>query len=365
MDDSRAANSRAVTIYDVARAAGVAPSTVSRAFSRPGRVNAATAERIRMVADDLGYRTNPLARALSTARTQMLALMVSDVGNPFYAEVIRGAQTAASAGGSTILLVDAQESGRRERAALERLLPTVDGVVLAGTRMADSAIRMIAKQKPVIVLNRAVVDVPSVVTDNARGARLAVEHLAGLGHESLAYAAGPEASWADSKRWQSLRDSAGELDLRIRRLGPFSPDLRGGLRAADALTGQPATAVVAYNDQVAIGLVRGLTGLGRRVPEDVSVVGFDNIDAAGLVTPGLTTVAAPLRVEGRSAVEHLLAMIAGGAPGVGRSMVLPVRLVVRESTGQRSRNSTSPASGTTNVSPSERNASMSTSAGSR
>src|SRR3954453_17165551 len=148
---------RAVTIYDVARAAGVAPSTVSRAFSRPGRVNAGTAERVRTVADELGYRTNPLARALSTARTGMVALMVSDVGNPFYAEVIRGAQTAASAAGCTILLADAQESGRRERSALERLLPTVDGVVLAGTRMADSAIRMIAKQKPVVVLNRAVV----------------------------------------------------------------------------------------------------------------------------------------------------------------------------------------------------------------
>src|SRR3954454_14945114 len=223
---------RAVTIYDVAKAAGVAPSTVSRAFSRPGRVSAGTAERIRTVADDLGYRTNPLARALSTARTQLIALMVSDVGNPFYAEVIRGAQTAASAGGCTILLADAQESGRRERAALERLLPTVDGVVLAGTRMSDSAIRMIAKHKPVIVLNRAVVDVPSVVTDNARGARLAVEHLAGLGHESLAYAAGPEASWADAKRWQSVRDVAWQLDLRVRLRGPSSRDLPGGIYAA-------------------------------------------------------------------------------------------------------------------------------------
>ena len=116
---------------------------------------------------------------------------------------------------------------------------------------------------------------------------------------------------------------------------------------------------------MAIGLVRGLTALGRQVPRDVSVVGFDDIEAAGLVTPGLTTVAAPLRVEGRAAVEHLLAMIGGAEPRVGRSMVLPVRLVVRESTGQRSRYSTSPASGTTNVSPSARNASRSTDAGSR
>ena len=147
-----------------------------------------------------------------------------------------------------------------ERAALERLLPTVDGVVLAGTRMSDSAIRMIAKQKPVIVLNRAVVDVPSVVTDNARGARLAVEHLAGLGHESLAYAAGPEASWADGKRWQSLRDAAARpATCGSAGWARSPPTVAGGLRAADALTGSRATAVVAYNDQMAIGLVRGLT----------------------------------------------------------------------------------------------------------
>ena len=116
---------RAVTIYDVAREAGVAPSTVSRAFSRPGRVHAATAERVREVAGRLGYRANPLARALSTARTHLLALVVSDVANPFYAEIVRGAQAAAARAGSTVLLVDAQESDRTERAAVERALAAV------------------------------------------------------------------------------------------------------------------------------------------------------------------------------------------------------------------------------------------------
>ena len=118
------------TIYDVAKAAGVAPSTVSRAFSRPGRVNAETAERIRQVAEELGYRTNPLARALPTGRTSMLALIVSDVTNPFYFEIIRGAQRAANAADYTMLLADVQESGRLEREALERALPLVEGVVL-------------------------------------------------------------------------------------------------------------------------------------------------------------------------------------------------------------------------------------------
>jgi LacI family transcriptional regulator, repressor for deo operon, udp, cdd, tsx, nupC, and nupG len=356
---------RDVTIYDVARAAGVAASTVSRAFSRPGRVNAATAERIRQVADTLGYRTNPLARALSTARTHMLALLVSDIGNPVYAEMVRGAQAAATEAGYTVLLADSQESDRQERASLERALPSVDGVVLAGSRMSDAAIRMIAKQKPVVVLGRAVVDVPSVVPDNARGARLAAEHLAGLGHSALTYVAGPAASWADGVRWRSLLETAEDLQLRLRRTGPFSPDVPGGVRAAAELLAQPTSAVVAYNDQLAIGVVRGLRGRGVRVPADVSVVGFDNIGAAELVTPGLTTVAAPLHAGGAAATRALLAMVQGAPGSTGAPLVLPVRLVVRGSTAQRSRKSTSPASRTTKVSPSAAQASPSTDAGSR
>lgn len=363
MDDTD--GPRSVTIYDVARAAGVAPSTVSRTFSRPGRVNATTAERIRGVADRLGYRTNPLARALSTARSHMLALVVSDVANPFYSEIIRGAQTAATEAGYTILLADAQESDRLERSAVERVLPVVDGVVLGGSRMSDSGIRMIAKQKPVVVLNRAVVDVPSVVPDNARGMRLAVEHLSGLGHDSITYVAGPKASWADGMRWRSLQDVAADLQLRVRRSGPFGPDVPGGVRAAEEVSSSGASAVVAYNDQVAIGLIRGLGSRGVAVPRQVSVVGFDNIGAAELITPGLTTVAAPLHTEGATATKHVLAMVEGAQSRTGQPMVLPVRLVERGSTAQRMRKRTSPASGTTNVSPSARKASRSTVAGSR
>jgi LacI family transcriptional regulator len=345
---------RAVTIYDVARVAGVAPSTVSRTFSRPGRVNAATAERIREVADRLGYRANPLARALSTARSHMIALVVSDVANPFYSEIIRGAQATAAQAGCTIVLADAQESDRLERSSLERVLPVVDGVVLGGSRMSDSSIRMIAKQKPVVVLNRVVVDVPSVVPDNAAGIRSAVEHLSGLGHDAVTYVAGPEASWADGMRWRSLQDTAADLQLRVRRIGPVTPDVPGGMRAAEEVASSGASAVVAYNDQVAIGLVRGLGSRGVAVPRDVSVVGFDNIGAAELITPGLTTVASPLRTEGATAIKHLLAMVEGAQPRTGAPMVLPVRLVERGSTAQRSRKRTSPASGTTNVSPSAR-----------
>ncbi|HET8601416.1 MAG TPA: LacI family DNA-binding transcriptional regulator [Segeticoccus sp.] len=334
---------RPPTIYDVARAAGVAPSTVSRAFSRPGRVNAETAERIRQAAEELGYRVNPLARGLSSHRTAMIALMISDITNPFYFPIIRGAESAVAEAGYTMLLADTQESDRMERQALERSLPTVEGIVLASTRMSDSAIRMTAKQKPMIVLNRAVRDVPSVVTDNARGMRRAAEHLGELGHDHLTYVAGPEASWADGMRWRALREAGVELELRVRRIGPVAPTVRGGTDAVQAWTERPTTGVIAYNDQVAIGLIRGITARGIAVPRDVSVVGFDNIFAADLVSPGLTTVAAPLHALGSTAARNLIALIGGATSRAGRPAVLPTRLVIRESTAQRRRKRTSPA----------------------
>jgi DNA-binding LacI/PurR family transcriptional regulator len=353
------------TIYDVARAAGVASSTVSRAFARPGRVNAETAERIRRVAAELGYRTNPLARALPTGRTSMISLVISDVTNPFYNEIIRGAQAAATEAGYTTLLTDAQESGATEREALERALSMVDGIVLATSRMSDSAIRMIAKQRPVIVLNRAVADVPSVVTDNPRGMRRAVEHLGELGHERITYLAGPEASWADGTRWRALHEAVHELELHAHRLGPYEPTVAGGAAAAADLARHPTSAVIAYNDLMAIGLIRALTAMGVRVPDDVSVVGFDNIFAAELITPALTTVAAPLHAMGQAAVRNLLALARGARPTAQGPVSLPTQLVVRASTGHRRRNRTSPAWGTTKVSGSAARASTSTAAGSR
>lgn len=350
-DDSPSAGAPAQrhtpTIYDVAKAAGVAPSTVSRAFSRPGRVNAETAERIRQVAAELGYRTNPLARALPTGRTSLLAIVTADVTNPFFFEIIRGAEAAAAEAGYTMIVVDVQESPEAERRALDRALPLVEGIVLATSRMSDSSIRVAAKQRPTVVLNRVMTDVPSVVTDNARGARRAVEHLAELGHTTLTYAAGPEASWADGMRWRSVREAAYELELRTRRLGPFPPTQAGGLAAAQALRQNPTTAVIAYNDLIAIGLLRGLSRLGARVPQDVSVVGFDNIFGSDFCDPPLTTVAAPLRHLGSYAVTTLLEEMKRRRSGPLRPALLPAQLVVRGSTGRRPRRRTWPPAAAT------------------
>ena len=328
---------RVPTIYDVALACGVAPSTVSRAFSRPGRVNAETAARIRQVAEEMGYRANPLARALPTGKTSLLALVVSDVTNPFYFGIIRGAELAANEADYTLLVADVYESAVVERKALERALPLVEGVVLGTSRMSDSAIRVMAQQRPTVVLNRVLTGIPSVVTDNTRGMRSAVEHLAGLEHRTVAYVAGPEASWADGMRWRAMRESADELGLRVLRFGPYAPTLGGGGEAAEAVAASAATAVVAYNDVVAIGLMRALQASGVRVPRDVSVVGFDNIFGAELCSPTLTTVAAPLAALGGYAVRTLLAGMGSRTPPQVRPALLPATLVVRESTARRLR----------------------------
>ena len=323
----------APTIYDVAAEVGVAPSTVSRAFSRPGRVNSETAARIHAAAERLGYRANPLARALPTGRTSMLAMVVSDVTNPFYFQIIRGAEAAANEQDFTLLVADVLEDPAVERLALERALPFTEGLLLGTSRMSDSAVRVIARQRPTVVLNRVVAGIPSVVTDNAKGMRRAVEHLGALGHRSLVYVAGPEASWADGMRWQSMREAAHELDLHVHRVGAFPPTLAGGALAAEPVLAARTTAVVAYNDLVAIGLLRRLRELGVGVPEQLSVVGFDDIFGAELCTPTLTTVAAPLAALGQYAVRLLLHESRVRTPASTRPARLSAHLVERESTG--------------------------------
>lgn len=327
------ASPRAATIYDVARAAQVSPSTVSRTFSRPGRVSSATARRIREVADELGYRSGEVFRAATPARSRTIALAVSDVANPVYFPIIRGAEHAAARSGFTMLLADAQESEAIEREILARTLPLVDGLVITSSRISDTDLRTLAKTLPVVVVNRHVAGLPSVVPDTARGIRRAVEHLAVLGHSRIGYLAGPEASWADGVRWRAVREACLELGLTDLRLGPFAPTVAGGMTASDLVAERGVEAVIAYNDLIAMGLMRGLPRHGLLVPRDVSVVGFDDIFAADLVTPGLTTVGAPLQALGETAVRNVVAL-AGGATWQRRDpVVVPTRLVVRESTG--------------------------------
>lgn len=327
-----AAKRRAPTIYDVASRAGVAPSTVSRAFARPGRVSFETAERIRAAADELGYRARTISRRSDSREgTRMIALVLADISNPVYIDLLRGAEEAAAEAGYTLLVANAQESVTREQEALERVLPLVDGVLMVSSRMSDSAVRMTAKQKPTIMLNRAVSGVVSVVSDNAMGTRRAVEHLVSQGVRDITYIAGPEASWADGMRWRAVRETGAALHARIHRLGPTAPTLAGGRTAALQWIPQRTRGVICYNDLMALGFVRTLHEQGLSVPGDAAVVGYDNIMGLPLLSPTMSTIAAPVQALGSTAAKNLIAMIRGAQPTSSRPLVLPTKLVVRQS----------------------------------
>ena len=321
------------TIYDVASAAGVATSTVSRAFSNPNRVNAATRDRILAVATELGYRPNPHARALPSGRSRTVAMVVSDITNPHYFELIRGAEQRAKASEYTLVLVNAEESPRIEYEQIQRLVSSVDGFVLAASRLPDENLQQVAAQRAVVLMNRELTGLPSVVLDHEQGCRQIVEHLASLGHRHLVYLAGPRNSWMAKTRWEALRSAAADLGVRADRVGPFTPRVSQGGAAADAGLHTGATAIVAHNDLLAIGVVQRLAQRSVHVPDDVSVVGFDDIFAADLCTPRLTTLGGAHAEVGRAAVEILLDAV---SPVATRStparVVLPSELVLRSST---------------------------------
>lgn len=323
---------RRATITDVARAAEVNPSTVSRAFSNPGRVNVHTREHVLEVAAELGYSPNPMARALESGRTDTVALLVPDITNPYFAGVIKGAERAAAAAGQTLVLGDTQENAAREEELIGRLGAAVDGFVLAASRMPDDALLRAAELNSVTLVNRAIRGISFVVADYENGTRQIVDHLASLGHRSLVFLGGPPESWSGARRWAGLRAAARSAKVKVRRVGPYAPSLAGGPAAADAAVAAGATAVICHNDMLAIGVLRRLSERGIGVPDQVSVVGFDNIFGSDLCTPSLTTLAERTQDAGARAIELLGQQAYQRVAEPGTAM-LPTQLVIRESTG--------------------------------
>jgi LacI family transcriptional regulator len=219
---------------------------------------------------------------------------------------------------------------------------SVDGFLLAASRQPDDALVELAATRPVVLINRRVRDVASVVVEHTEGCRQIVAHLASLGHTSLVYLAGPSNSWMASSRWAAIRAAAAELGLAAQRSGPYAPTVSSGGAAADAAIGTRASAIIAHNDLLAIGVLRRLANRSVRVPADVSVVGFDDIFAADLCTPALTTLGGAHERVGRAAVEILLDGLAtrrdrNPAPHVAMAS----QLIIRDSTGVASANQTS------------------------
>ncbi|SEB08644.1 LacI family DNA-binding transcriptional regulator [Leifsonia sp. 21MFCrub1.1] len=317
------------TIYDVAKLTGVSPSTVSRALNKPGRLKEATERRIRDAAEQLGYRINPMARALPTGKTGTLALLVSDITNPVYFDVVRGAERVATANGLTLVFAESQESPELELATAQRLQTSVDGLFLVASRLTDEQIAELASVKPLIVANRLVEGVTAVVPDPRPGISAALDQLHQFGHRRIAYLSGPDASWMNGVRWRTLFTYAVERGMSIVEIASAAPTREGGAESLPRVLAADVTAVFAYNDLLALGLLRAARKQEVEVPAQLSIVGFDDIFGADLPTPALSTIKSPLRELGEAAAHRLLIEIDEGDEE--HSPSLPTRFVSRES----------------------------------
>ena len=322
------------TIYDIAELAEVNPSTVSRALGKPGRISAVTAKKVEDAAARLGFRLNPMARALQTGKTQMLGLLVADITNPVMFDVLRGAEQEAAAAGYTLVIANSQESGTKENAAVERLLSSVDGIVLATSRMPTPQVVDLARRKPLVLMNRAVEGVASVLPDVESGVNQLVTHLYDAGHRSLVYLEGPSSSWINARRWEAILNAAERLNIAVVAVGPNAPTIAGGRTTLRQVMASHATAVIAYNALMAIGFMQEASANQISIPDRLSVTGFDNIFGTELVVPALTTVGTDLVQAGRQAVAMTLAAInSDESPGKRASGLMPTNLFIRGSSG--------------------------------
>lgn len=322
------------TIRDIAERAGVAISTVSRALSNPQRVNVRTRERIERIASELGYVPNTQARGLTSGRTGAVALLVPDVTNPFYFGIIRGTQFQLKAAGYTQVLVDTEESADVELHALKQMRRSVDGFILAASRLTDQQLTEAVSRHPLVTINRPAADAPTVLLDTPEAMVQAIEHLASLGHRSVAYVSGPTGSWSSHRRWRAIKEACAKRDLSASRIGPYPPKTSSGAVAADAALRTEATAFIAFNDLLAIGMLQRFKARGVRVPEDKSLIGCDDIFGADFCNPPLTTVASPIEQAGRVAVSMLLSQIDPLRGHTARHLtVLSTHLQIRASTG--------------------------------
>jgi LacI family transcriptional regulator len=342
-----------VTIADVAREVGVSMMTISRVINGKDDVSAATRQRVLDAIERMGYRPSSIARGLATRHTGTLGLVVPDIANPFFSEVARGVEQVAYAQGYNVFLCNTDEDPARELDVLGSLEEKrVDGILLCSSRLSDEDLQMVVDSCPAVVLvNRRMRSEPAsepasepgrashavrtaVLVDDVMGGRLAAAHLIDRGHRAIGYLSGPVGSHSGQGRlagYAAAMASAG-LPRADGWTEPCAPTAeQGRIAAAQALHRHPElTALICHNDLVAVGALHACREMGRRVPDDLAIVGFDDIPIASLVTPALTTCRIPRHALGATAMELLLDRIRGDE-AVVRETVLEPELVVRAS----------------------------------
>lgn len=320
-----------VTINQVAKAAGVARSSVSRAFNKPHMLSPETVDRVKAVAVELGYTPNHMARALSTGRVGNLAMIVSDVANPFFPPMIRGAQDAADQADLCVMLGNSNEDPKQEDKLVGRFIGQVEGVILASSRMPEKRVREYAETRPVVLINRDMKNLPRILIDCTNGMSEAVQHLSSMGHKKIVYLSGPIGSWSNTSRRAALQKACSAFGVTLICLPKQVPNYEAGMRMTDKLLKCGATAAIAFDDLTAHGLLDGLKQRGVRIPEDISIIGCDDV-LGSLTSPPLTSISNRSNEAGALAVSLLTDMLQSNAIKEAR-YALDTHLVVRASTG--------------------------------
>jgi LacI family transcriptional regulator len=334
---SRSDTPAKVTLEMVAERAGVSPSTVSRILNGTAVVSDDKRAAVDRAIAKLGFVPNPVARGLAGGRTLSVGVVTQAIDSPFYGAALRGIEVELGGAGYSPLFMSGHWRGDLEARCIELLhARRVDGLILLTGRLSDSKLRTVARSLPVVVTGRSLkaANLISLDFDNREGARLATRHLIDLGHRRIAYIGGdPEHPDAVERQrgYQIALEAAGlRIDAAIVQQGDFSE--QSGLAAVERLlAGQGRfSAIFAANDQMAFGAAVGLHRHGKRVPDDVSLVGFDDLAGSVFFVPPLTTIHNPIQEIGQLAAQAILRLLSGDAP---QGEVPAPRLVVRESTG--------------------------------
>lgn len=330
-------------IKDVAQTAGVSTATVSRALTQPDRLTDATRERVLKAIRETGYRVNKAGRNLRTQRAGAILVQVPNLGNPFFSVILSNMNKVLAAKGYSVLVFDSDQFSAPDQAVAEILLNgTVDGLISLDGRLSGSICETLERAN---LLDQIVfccewprdARLPSIRSDNALGVQLAVDHLAGLGHRRIAHITGPEGNVLSDLRKTAFVQACARHGITVQArdiiTGDFS--LAAGVTAAEHLLQMQdrPTAVFCASDEVALGLISHLQRNGLSVPDDLSVVGFDDIEIAAFAQPALTTIRQDRASLGQLAAEQLLALLTSAVPSAMKQPTLvPIELILRQTT---------------------------------
>ncbi|EIJ78118.1 transcriptional repressor, lacI family protein [Bacillus methanolicus PB1] len=329
-----------VRIVDVAKLANVSTATVSRVLSNSGTVSKETTEKVMEAIEKLNYQPNILARQLRKLETKTILVVVPDITNTFFSKILRGIEEVAAKNGYQVLLGDTGNNLEREKEFLNILRQKkADGLILLTARIDQNSIEEIANEFPVVLACEYIEgsQIPTVSIDNISSARKATEHLILLGHKRIGFISGPLNVVLSRDRLKGFHQAIAQHGIAAEpyliQEGDFSYESGFNLMMKFLALEQPPTAVFAANDEMAIGAMKAIKSKGLRVPDDISVVGFDDIKFASIVEPALTTIAQPMFDIGMKAMELLLKLIHKD-PLEKNQYILEDKLIIRDSSNE-------------------------------